>query len=198
MLSSVAGTKRKSSDGAGAEAPPVDLNDIHIPDGLPMESCQVVRGKISRFLEAGEMKVGEFCNAIGVSGNAYRRFMASNGKDKGMFSDVYPQAWAFFKKRELAGIKPVKKRKSATGASESDKLLDLSQVHVDGMYMPVVILIALPCCRGGLLIRLKVRRTIASRCTTAVMRSGEKSLPIYASPALHGLSSAAICSHNSM
>ncbi|KAH0080399.1 hypothetical protein KCU60_g16703, partial [Aureobasidium melanogenum] len=77
--SQLAGTKRKSTD--SSDLPTINLDDYDIPDGQPMDSCTVVRGKINRFLQAGEMKIGQFCDAIGVSQNAYRRFMSQDGNN---------------------------------------------------------------------------------------------------------------------
>lgn len=134
----LAGSKRKSTD--TSDLPTINLGDYEISDGEPMDSCTVVRGKINRFLEAGEMKVGQFCDAIGVSGNAYRRFMAQNGKFAGEHSDTYRSAWEFFKKREMADLKiPTKKQKTAASASASgsstakkDAVTDISSIHLDG------------------------------------------------------------------
>jgi hypothetical protein len=107
-----------------------------------MDSCTVVRGKINRFLEAGEMKIGQFCDAIGVSGNAYRRFMAQNGKFAGEGCDTYRNARLFFKKRELAGLKiPTKKQKTAaaaaaasTAGAKKDAVTDISSIHLEGKH----------------------------------------------------------------
>ncbi|KAH0283888.1 hypothetical protein M436DRAFT_52268 [Aureobasidium namibiae CBS 147.97] len=140
----LAGSKRKSTH--TSDLPTINLDDYDIPDGEPMDSCTVVRGKINRFLEAGEMKVGQFCDAIGVSGNAYRRFMSQNRKFAGEQSDTYRGAWEFFKKREMAGLKiPTKKQKvaasggasgssTAAAAAEKDKDAhpDISNIHLDG------------------------------------------------------------------
>ncbi|OAK99529.1 hypothetical protein IQ06DRAFT_317593 [Phaeosphaeriaceae sp. SRC1lsM3a] len=70
------------------------------------DSCDVVRRKIRAFLDNGEMKVGDFQKAINTNSNTYSRFMSQNGPYKGAGSTVYGQAWLFFKKRELRGIKP--------------------------------------------------------------------------------------------
>jgi hypothetical protein len=131
----LAGSKRKSTD--TSDLPTINLDSYEISDGEPMDSCTIVRGKINRFLEAGEMKVGQFCDAIGVSGNAYRRFMAQDGKFAGEHSDTYRGAWEFFKKREMAGLKtPNKKQKTAaSGAStagKKDTVTDISSIHLDG------------------------------------------------------------------
>jgi hypothetical protein len=52
------------------------------------------------------MKVGEFQKAINTNSGIYSRFMSQNGPSKGAGSTAYGQAWMFFKKRELRGIKP--------------------------------------------------------------------------------------------
>lgn len=137
----LAGTKRKST--GSSELSTINLDDYDIPNGHPMDSCTVVRGKIRRFLEAGEMRIGEFCEAIGVSQNAYRRFMAQNGKSGGDSCATYQNAWEFFKKREMAGLKiPTKKQKTAatnasSSASSSSRKKDavtpdISNIHLDG------------------------------------------------------------------
>jgi hypothetical protein len=56
-------------------------------------------------IDTNETKVGEFQSAINVTPNAYTRFRGQNGPDKGAESSVYLAAWAFFKQRELRGIK---------------------------------------------------------------------------------------------
>jgi len=57
------------------------------------------------------MKVGEFCDMMGVSTNSYYRFLSQHGKENGMPSDCYIEAWKFFEKRKVAGLKmPSKKR----------------------------------------------------------------------------------------
>lgn len=127
--STTPGTKRKAG-------PSLDPSQIESPVGTPIDaSCNVIRSKINRFLESGEMKVDEFCDAIGVSGNGYRRFMAMNGKDQGAGSDTYVAAWEFFKKRDMAGVKTPKKQKTATprASNSTDSGTDLSDVHLEGM-----------------------------------------------------------------
>lgn len=121
-MPALAGTKRKGADDGESAPHPVDLDSIEIPAGTKLDSCNVVRGKINRFIESGGMKVGEFCDALSVSGNGYRRFLALNGKDAGSQSDTYIAAWEFFQKRELAGIKPPKKQKTSAPRSTSDSV----------------------------------------------------------------------------
>ena len=104
---------------------------------------------INAFIDNGEMKVGEFQKAIGVSGSSYRMFMGKHGAYKGAESDTYMEAWEFFKKREMQGKGlPRKKAKAATskgstaGAAKSNGAKipgsetaggkDLSNIHLDG------------------------------------------------------------------
>lgn len=72
------------------------------------------------------MRVGEFQKAIGATPSSYSGFMSQHGPRKGSASCVYYNAWAFFKRRELRGIKPpshVKKPK-AGGPAAPDAALD--------------------------------------------------------------------------
>lgn len=85
------------------------------------------------------MKVGEFCDVIGVSQNAYRRFMSQNGKFAGAGCDTYQNAWEFFRKRDMAGLKMPKEQKTSDFASSAGAALpseaaaqDMSQIHLDG------------------------------------------------------------------
>jgi len=75
------------------------------------------------------MKKGEFEKAIGCSGKSVNNFLGQNGPTKGMGSDTYNNAFVFFKKRELQGIKPP--RKKVKKADEQPKI-DVSDVHLDG------------------------------------------------------------------
>lgn len=85
-LPPLAGSKRKSYDAADTEnVPPVndyDSDDDDSREILDYEPCDAIRKKITTFIESGEMGVGQFCDAIGVGGNSYRRFMNQGGKDK--------------------------------------------------------------------------------------------------------------------
>ncbi|OAG06534.1 uncharacterized protein CC84DRAFT_1164787 [Paraphaeosphaeria sporulosa] len=99
---------------------------------MPMtESCDVVRRKIRTFLDSGEMKVGEFQDAINVTGNAYSRFMGQNGPYKGMGSSVYDAAWVFFKKREMKGIKMPKKTAASMGGASSSSVPSVESIVLD-------------------------------------------------------------------
>ena len=132
-MSTAAGAKRKATDIDRESSHSSDSDGIEIPSDTKLDSCNVVRGKINRFIESGEMKIGEFCDTLGVSGNGYRRFMAMNGKDKGSQSDTYIAAWKFFKRREIAGIKTPKKQKIASSSAQPDESIDVSGISLEGM-----------------------------------------------------------------
>ncbi|THX90810.1 hypothetical protein D6D05_00021 [Aureobasidium pullulans] len=106
------GTKRTHEE--STSAPGVDDPEVYLGQLPVTDSCQVVRNKINRLIESGEMKVGDFCTAIGGSSNAYYNFMHKHGTMKGAECAAYPNAAAFFQKREEAGLKlPTKKQKTA-------------------------------------------------------------------------------------
>lgn len=112
------GTKRKST--ADNDDNSIDLSDIDV-EGMPItDNADQVRRKISRLIENGGMKVGEFCKEANISNNAYNRFMHQHGPTKGLQSDVFMFGSAYFKKRELAGMKlPAansKRAKTTSGA----------------------------------------------------------------------------------
>jgi hypothetical protein len=112
------GTKRKSAPASDEDD--IDLDEIEIPPGATLDSADVVRNKINRFIESGEMKVKDFVATLGVSGTGYHRFMHQHGPSKGMQSDCYIEAWKFFEKRKVAGLKmPTKKKAKTDNASNS-------------------------------------------------------------------------------
>lgn len=134
------GTNRKrKSDGPAEDS--VDLDDYDV-DGMPVDkNPDQVRRQIRRFLDNGGMKVGEFCDALHVTNNSYNRFMQQSGRTKGLESQVYTKAWAYFAKRELAGLKmPTKKQKTSNaGSSGSGRSgqrttasVDISGIHLEG------------------------------------------------------------------
>jgi hypothetical protein len=77
------------------------------------------------------MKIGEFCDAIGVSNKSYNMFLRETGKFKGAGSATYQNAAVFFKKRELQGLKPPKAKKVKTSDVDLSKY-DVSDIHLDG------------------------------------------------------------------
>lgn len=85
------------------------------------QNCNQVRRRINQVLDSGIFKKGEFCNAIGSSGNALNRFLGQSGPTQGSQSEAYENAWSWFKQRELAGLKmpDVKKRQKAEAAKKA-------------------------------------------------------------------------------
>lgn len=73
--------------------------------------------------------MGEFQKAIDVTSTSYRNFMGQNGPYKGSASSVYVNAFAFFKHRELNGIKEPKKK---VKKEDEKKATDVSGVKLDG------------------------------------------------------------------
>ena len=89
-------------------------------------SCDAIRRRINNLINNGGMKVGEFQQQIGVSANAYRRFMTQSGTTKGEYTDTSQYSLDFFPDRYYRGIK----EPTAKGVkkSEESKLLDVSSV----------------------------------------------------------------------
>ncbi|KAI1451670.1 hypothetical protein F4805DRAFT_471472 [Annulohypoxylon moriforme] len=121
--------KRKSDAVGGPQyIPEIDDSDprLHRVD----ETCNQIRRKIKNFIEGGNMRVGEFQRAINVTSSTYQRFMRQNGMYKGSESATYSRAFAFFKRRELQGLKaspPKKARKD-----EERKVLDVDDIELEG------------------------------------------------------------------
>lgn len=89
--------KLPSTSTLGKRKDPADSHpnlDDTDSDGMIIDkNPDQVRRMINRFIDNGGMKVGEFCDAIGVSNNAYNRFLKQSGATKGLGSDVFTQAW---------------------------------------------------------------------------------------------------------
>jgi hypothetical protein len=127
--------KRKSTDLDPSNAenipPEIDSDDERL--SYIDWNCDQVRRRIRAFIESGEMKIGEFQDAIGFSSRSYLEFLGQNGRDKGSGSSTYINAARFFKKRELQGIKPPRKKRAT---KESQRKIaekyDVSGIHLDG------------------------------------------------------------------
>ncbi|KJX96587.1 hypothetical protein TI39_contig613g00006 [Zymoseptoria brevis] len=126
--------KRPAADGPDAGEPAaVDVDAIDLDGAIVDASCDQVRKKIRRYLDSGE-KVGEFCDKISVTNHSLNTFLGQNWAMKGAGSKTYMQAWEFFKKHELAGVKEPtvssKKRKSNDAASKAKEKIDLSDIRL--------------------------------------------------------------------
>ncbi|KAL7624929.1 hypothetical protein AAE478_004143 [Parahypoxylon ruwenzoriense] len=87
--------------------------DAFEDDRLP--SCNAVRARINKLLDAGIMNRTEFSQAIGMrSTTNLSNFLKQTGPYGGSGSAVYYSAWAWFKQREFAKLKmpDVKKRQA--------------------------------------------------------------------------------------
>lgn len=129
-VSKAASLKRKSDT--------IDDDDQALPEisdfdpRLITDSYQVLRHKMKNFVDSGAMKKADFIKALDVNAAAYHRFMGQYGKMAGAGSQVYPQGSAFFKKRELQGLKdprpkPIDK-KARLGAEAA---MDVSGIKLD-------------------------------------------------------------------
>lgn len=95
-----------------------DLDQIDV-EGIDVDlTCNQVRSRINKVIDSGIMKKGEFCTAIGSSNHSVNTFLKKSGSMDGAQSDAYTNAWAWFKQRELAGLKmpDVKKRQQTEAA----------------------------------------------------------------------------------
>jgi hypothetical protein len=114
------GTKRKSTSNDNEGENDAHLSDIDVNGELMTENPDQIRRKITRLIENGGMGVGEFCDTIKVSSNAYRRFVQQSGKTKAVQSDVYVAAAIYFRQREVARLKlPTAASKKAKTTSQA-------------------------------------------------------------------------------
>ncbi|ROV92317.1 hypothetical protein VSDG_07303 [Cytospora chrysosperma] len=117
-----------------------DLSHIDVDDMYIDLTCNQVRSRINKVIDSGIMKKGEFCTAIGSSNNSVNTFLKKSGSMDGSQSDAYGSAWAWFKQRELAGLKmpdstgttarPAAKKTKTTAASSATP--DLNSIHLEG------------------------------------------------------------------
>jgi hypothetical protein len=125
-LESSQNNKRKSTsdDPPNPEASPNDDICRHVNI-----SCDAVRTKIRSFLNSGKMNVANFQKAFNANSKSYSSFMGQKGPHKGSNSNIYPNAFAFFKARELNGAKPLKKK---IKPEDAEKTFDVSGITLEG------------------------------------------------------------------
>lgn len=131
--------KRKSevSSDEAIAAYKQNLDHINV-DNMQLDlNCNAVRSLINKVIERGIYKKGEFCNTIGCSPTAVNRFLEKTGLTGGIDSDVYDRAWAWFKKRELAGLTmpaatASASQKKAKITATRPSTADLNSIHLDG------------------------------------------------------------------
>lgn len=136
--------KRKPTDDAEDVTPPalpeIDSDDERLE--IITWNADQVRSRIRNLIDSGEMKIGEFQNAINVSSKSYLDFSRQSGRDKGTGSLTYLNAHRFFKKRELQGFKPPRKKRATATATKAGEgqgtgrlntaRFDVSRIHLDG------------------------------------------------------------------
>lgn len=126
----------------------IDVDNLHVD-----QDCDQVRKQVNQVLDNAIVKKGEFCGAIGISNNSVNTFLRRCGPMEGIYSKTYINAWAWLKRRELAGLKmpDVKRRQKAAAAAAgdsgasggpvakksktsaaSDATVDVSRVHLPG------------------------------------------------------------------
>jgi hypothetical protein len=115
-------SKKRKPD---AEDPPIDPSSIILPGEEEGEieidqSCDQIRRKINNLINSGEMKVTHFQRECNINSNSYGRFMKLKGPFSGADNQTYLAAFIFFKKRELAGIKPQKKKAKTNDLDKFD------------------------------------------------------------------------------
>lgn len=111
-----------------------------------LPSCQVVRNRINKLLDAGIMNKTEFSEAIGCRDtNTLSDFLKQKGTDGGRNSPVWVNAWVWFRQREVANLKmpDVKKRRSqedgmagsavrGSASKTTSSLPDITDIYLEG------------------------------------------------------------------
>lgn len=96
-----AASRKRKAPGPPVDEASIDLDDFNVEDVPMTENCDQVRRKINRMLDAGCM----------TKTKSLANFLAMHSAFKGANSASYDNALAYFKKREIAGLKlPVKKK----------------------------------------------------------------------------------------
>lgn len=103
-----------------------NLNDKIDPnsfDNIALPTCTSIRGRINRLLDSGVMTKKDFCDAIDCSPNSLNTFLAKTGTMGGSGSSVWYNAFAWFKQRELAGLKlpTAQKRQKLAAQAEAER-----------------------------------------------------------------------------
>ncbi|KAJ4251481.1 hypothetical protein NW762_011466 [Fusarium torreyae] len=112
------------------------------------DACGTIRSKLNKLIDSGVMTKAELCRAIPANSNSLNKFLQQKGTMAGSGSCVWFNAYAWFKQREIMGIKMpnMKKRQleqqkedaagasSAPGSAPKAKkpLPDISDIHLDG------------------------------------------------------------------
>ncbi|KAM0239577.1 hypothetical protein ACHAP5_008223 [Fusarium lateritium] len=151
------GKKRKAELSLDEEiaAYKADLDDVVSRDSFEddkLVSCSTIRSKMNKLFDSGIMTKAEFCRATGANSNSLNKFLKQKGPMGGSGSCVWYNAYAWFKQREVMGLKmpdpkkrqleQQKKDNAADGtpskaaanstAKTSKDLPDISEIHLEG------------------------------------------------------------------
>ncbi|KAF4987958.1 hypothetical protein FGRMN_10060 [Fusarium graminum] len=148
------GKKRKAEMSLDEEiaAYKADYDAIVDPDQFENDrlvSCGTIRTKINKLLDTGITNKAEFCRATGANSNSLNSFLRQKGPYGGSKSSVWYNSYAWFKQREVIGLKmpDIKRRqleqqkndiedgspsKASSSATKTSKdLPDISNIHLD-------------------------------------------------------------------
>ncbi|KAG5659587.1 hypothetical protein KAF25_002146 [Fusarium avenaceum] len=131
-----------------------DLDDVVSPDSFENDqlvSCSTIRSKLNKLFDSGIMTKADFCRATGANSNSLNKFLKQKGPMGGSGSCVWYNAYAWFKQREVMGLKmpdPKKRQleqqkkddtangtpsKTTSSAAKTPKdLPDLSEIYLQG------------------------------------------------------------------
>jgi hypothetical protein len=150
------GKKRKAELSLDEEiaAYKADLDDVVSPDSFEndqLASCSAIRSKLNKLFDSGIMSKAEFCRATGANSNSLNKFLKQKGPMGGSGSCVWYNAYAWFKQREVMGLKMPNLKKhqleqqkkddaaggtpsKATGsaAKTAKDLPDISEIYLQG------------------------------------------------------------------
>ncbi|SPJ88775.1 uncharacterized protein FTOL_12669 [Fusarium torulosum] len=150
------GKKRKAEMSLDEEiaAYKADLDDVVSPDSFENDklvSCSTIRTKMNKLFDSGIMSKAEFCRATGANSNSLNKFLKQKGPMGGSGSCVWYNAYAWFKQREVMGLKmpdPKKRQleqqkkddaaggtpsKAPSSAAKTSKdLPDISEIYLQG------------------------------------------------------------------
>ena len=90
------------------------------------KTCAQVRKKIKELVASGVMTKTKFSRALGESVPTLDKFLKADGIMGRAGSNVYPKAWEWFKRREIAGLelprgKPESGKSRKTGSKTGAK-----------------------------------------------------------------------------
>mmetsp|Transcript_7465 Transcript_7465/g.13209 ORF Transcript_7465/g.13209 Transcript_7465/m.13209 type:complete len:330 (+) Transcript_7465:54-1043(+) len=83
------------------------IAEIDLPeDGPVYDNCDIVRGKVRKFLIEHGFSQGGLAKVLGVNGNSMTNFMKQKGKLAGAGNVTFPKAYRFFEQKRILDKKP--------------------------------------------------------------------------------------------